>query len=501
MAEFSSSDSSDGDESLSPQTAKELGDAKYKEKSYREAIDYYSKGISGCDSKVPELSALFCNRAAAKIMLLQFNLAVEDCDCAIAADPKNLKAYFRKAGALKKAGAFERSIEIYEAALEKDPTNNVQYKEKKEAEICLKRLARAKECIDLKRYSEVLQLSEAILNVSSTCSDAKIAKAEALISLGRNDDAYNMLTSMVRSDSKNPKILKIRGKCLYNMGNLEGALKHLSEAARYDPDSRDCIDLIKRARKMESSKERGSKAYGQGKMEEAIEAWKEALLVDPSNKPYNAKLHYNCANAFARLSKHSEAVTASNRAIHCNGAYTKAYIQRANSLLLLGECENIEMSIRDYEKAKEMADEGSKADIEAKIKKARIALKQSKKKDYYKILGVRRDAGEEDIKRAYRKAALKWHPDRQNGKTDGEKEKAEKVFREINDAYSVLSDPTKKNRYDSGVDAEDLDNPHAGHGMSSHGGIDPNLLYQMFMQQQMGGRRGSAPGGVRFQFG
>ncbi len=64
-------------------------------------------------------------------------------------------------------------------------------------------------------------------------------------------------------------------------------------------------------------------------------------------------------------------------------------------------------------------------------------------KDYYKILGVERTANKEEIKRAYRKLALKTHPDRNPGNS-----KAEEQFKEINEAYQVLSDADKRSRYD-----------------------------------------------------
>src|SRR5215216_1747197 len=64
-------------------------------------------------------------------------------------------------------------------------------------------------------------------------------------------------------------------------------------------------------------------------------------------------------------------------------------------------------------------------------------------KDYYKILGVERNASEDDIRKAYRKLAMKYHPDR----NPNDKE-AEERFKEINEAYQVLSDTTKRTHYD-----------------------------------------------------
>jgi curved DNA-binding protein len=64
--------------------------------------------------------------------------------------------------------------------------------------------------------------------------------------------------------------------------------------------------------------------------------------------------------------------------------------------------------------------------------------------DYYQILGVSRDATPDEIKKAYRKLAMKYHPD----KFKGDKKQAEEKFKQISEAYAVLSDPTKKQEYD-----------------------------------------------------
>src|SRR5215475_11403342 len=65
------------------------------------------------------------------------------------------------------------------------------------------------------------------------------------------------------------------------------------------------------------------------------------------------------------------------------------------------------------------------------------------KRDYYEVLGVSRSCGDEDLKKAYRKLALKYHPD----KNPGDKE-AEERFKEIGEAYQILADPERRARYD-----------------------------------------------------
>jgi molecular chaperone DnaJ len=64
------------------------------------------------------------------------------------------------------------------------------------------------------------------------------------------------------------------------------------------------------------------------------------------------------------------------------------------------------------------------------------------KKDYYEVLGVAKDSSEKDLKGAYRKLAMKYHPDR------SEEPDAEEKFKELSEAYAVLSDPEKRQKYD-----------------------------------------------------
>lgn len=93
-------------------------------------------------------------------------------------------------------------------------------------------------------------------------------------------------------------------------------------------------------------------------------------------------------------------------------------------------------------------------------------------KDYYDLLGVQRDSSPEDLKKAFRQKALKYHPDRNSG----DKESEEK-FKEINEAYSCLSDPQKRAHYDRFGSAEGFG---AGQSGAGFGDIFENIFGDFF---------------------
>jgi molecular chaperone DnaJ len=104
------------------------------------------------------------------------------------------------------------------------------------------------------------------------------------------------------------------------------------------------------------------------------------------------------------------------------------------------------------------------------------------KRDYYEVLGVNRDAAEEDLKKAYRRLAMKWHPDRNPNNP-----RAEEHFKEAKEAYEVLCDPNKRAAYDqfghAGVDPASA--AGAGAGMGGFGDIFSDIFGEIF-----GGGRG-----------
>jgi molecular chaperone DnaJ len=106
------------------------------------------------------------------------------------------------------------------------------------------------------------------------------------------------------------------------------------------------------------------------------------------------------------------------------------------------------------------------------------------KRDYYEVLGVNKDCSEEELKKSYRRLAMKWHPDR-----NPDNPKAEEHFKEAKEAYEILSDPNKRTAYDqfghAGVD------PQAAAGAGGMGGFG-DIFSDIFGEIFGGGRGGRA---------
>jgi DnaJ family protein C protein 3 len=133
----------------------------------------------------------------------------------------------------------------------------------------------------------------------------------------------------------------------------------------------------------------------------------------------------------------------------------EALLARGDAYLIK---ERVDEALRDFKKASEI--NGNDRRVNERLHRTQRLQKMASKRDYYKILGVSKDATERDIKKAYRKLAKEWHPDTYRGDLSSEQVLAR--MSEINLAHEVLMDQDKRRQYDeAGVDPND---PNGGQG-------------------------------------
>lgn len=164
----------------------------------------------------------------------------------------------------------------------------------------------------------------------------------------------------------------------------------------------------------------------------------------------------------------------------------------------LQESEEFEAAVRTLERAAETSPD-KKSIIDPLLNEARLNLKRSKTKDYYKVLGVGRDADARQIKSAYRKATREHHPDKAHSHGLS-KEDAEKKMAQINEAYEVLSDPELRARFDRGDDPNSQEGQRGSPFQGSPFGHGQPMFFQQGGQQFQFKFGGGGGGGSPFGF-
>merc|ERR1712018_566975 len=463
------------DAKRSAEERKEEGNQLYKAKKYVEALQKYSQAIELC----PENPAYYGNRAACHMMLSQYTKALDDAKTAVGLDSNFVKGYVRIAKCCIALGETSSAKQAIQQGLNIDPsskntfepeTTNCQYLEKQSEEI--------DSAFEAKDYRKALFHIEQSLNIALASKRLKVKKAECLAYLGRYGESQNIANDLLRSDGTNADAMFVRGLCLYYEDFVDKAFSHFQQVLRLAPDHQMAKDTYKRAKSLKQTKEEGNLAFKSSNWTKAHELYSQTLQIDPCNKATNAKLYFNRATVAAKLKKFQDSIADCDEAVQLDDKYLKAFVRRGKSYL---ELEKYEEAVRDFEQVNKM--ERGNHEYRQLLSNAKLELKKSKRKDYYKILGVDRSANEEEIKKAYRKRALVHHPDRHSGASEEERKEHERKFKEVGEAYGILSDTKKRSRYDNGHDLDDLE----GHGHGFGADIDPNQIFQAFFGGGAGG--------------
>ncbi|KAH9973386.1 hypothetical protein BJV74DRAFT_968159 [Russula compacta] len=462
---------------------KEQGNDLFKRGRYGEAIDLYTKAID-LVSKEP---AYLTNRAAAYIAIKRFRLALADCQLAISLQttstsaptvpPKTLLRLARCQLALAQTTP---ALSTLRGVLAEDPENAQATQTQRRA---LELEAHVRNLEGSRRRGEWgmarIALERCLKVVEAEGSEIptewRLWRVEIELARGNWDGANSAANDALRLQSNSPDVFALRGLVLFLCGRLPPALQHAQSALRLDPGHEPAQRLRKRVKEVERLKEEGNQAFKLGKLHEALSRYTDALERVGENEnegkggQLRALLLSNRATTLVKLSRHDDALVDTEASLVLQPGSFKALRTRARIRL---HNEQYDDAIADFHAALEQAEfESADGDVRAlrtELRRAEAALKRSKTKDYYKILGVPRDCNEADIKKAYRRESLKHHPDK-----GGDEEK----FKLVVEAHAVLSDPKRRERYDLGEDEDGMTDSSNMRG----GGVPPDLA-SMFAQ-------------------
>ncbi|KAL0575543.1 hypothetical protein V5O48_006417 [Marasmius crinis-equi] len=505
----------EGDAINRAEKIKEQGNIAFKAGKYQEAIEQYTQAIA-LNASEP---AFLTNRAAAYMSMKKFRPALDDCQqaAALQSSAPQSKTLLRLARCQLALGSATPAASTLKTVLEMDPKNQpaIQLKAKiTELENHLSRFeaARAKKEWGMAR----LALDKCFQSIESQGDEIPSEwnqwKIELELSKGNIDGANAAANDAVRMSPTSPEALTLRALVLFINGKLPQALQHLTSALRFDPSFEPAQKLRKRTKEVERLKDDGNSNFKLNNLEVAVQRYTEALEVIGSKEEegkggnIRATLLSNRATtlvkaATTQLHRYEDALADADTSIELVPNSFKALRTRARIHLAL---DNFEKATFDFKSAiSEAQADGSTSDADVRalrneLKKAEAALKRSKTKDYYKILGLQRDCTEIEIKKAYRRESLKHHPDK-----GGDEEK----FKLVVEAHAVLSDPDRRERYDMGEDEDGLND---GGGMGGMHGMSQADIANLFAQFHGGGGFGGGgggfgggrhPGGFSFSFG
>ncbi|XP_057471209.1 dnaJ protein P58IPK homolog [Actinidia eriantha] len=441
--------------------------------------------VSALDGKPGDAAELF-GRVSQSIKVKRYSEALDDLNAAIETDPTLSEAYWHRASILRQLCRYEDSENNYKKFLEMKPGNSAAEKELSQLLQSQSALETAKSLFDSGDVTKSLHyIDKVVLVFSPACSRAKLLKVRLLLAAKDYSGAISETGYILKEDENNLDALLLRGRAYYYLADHDVASRHFQKGLRLDPEHSELKkayfglkNLLKKTKSAEDN-------VNKGKLRLAVEDYKAALALDPNHLAHNIHLHLGLCNVLVKLGRGKDAVSSCTEVLNTDEELVEALVQRGEAKLLI---EDWEGAVADLKSAAEKSPQD--VNIREVLMRAERSLKLSQRKDWYKILGVSKTASISEIKRAYKKLALQWHPD----KNVDNREEAEAKFREIAAAYEVLGDEDKRTRYDRGEDIEDMGMNTGGGGFNPFGGGGQQFTFHF----EGGFPGGGFPGGFNF---
>jgi DnaJ homolog subfamily C member 3 len=409
----------------------------------------------------------------------QYDTALQYIELAAQYDMKQYQPM--KAKLLISLGQCDRAVSAYQELMKEHQSLQQQYETDTDyikAQECDDAIQKANLAYFNEEYELAVQYYNLIQQYIEQGIDYIYPKAISLYYIGDYYGVISETNRLLKVQSQNIDAYELRGNAYYALGDHELAIAHYREGLKLDPEHKKCKEAHKFVKSIEKKYKNGQVAYDKGEYDIAITHWTAAIQIDDGHDVFNKPVQLKIAQAYSKLKQYKEAERLVQDHIDTMGETVEA-------LWTLGEiqqtAEQFDEAVRSFHRAVEITSENSEQRNEAqqKLQQAQVALKQSKEKNYYKILNISRSATKKEIKKSYRELALKWHPDKNTDDTDV----AEKMFQDISEAYEVLSDDTLKAKYDNGEEVFENQGGQQRHHHNAH------QFFNQHFQQQQGGQR------------
>lgn len=303
-----------------------------------------------------------------------------------------------------------------------------------------------------------------IARIADLSTHALLRRAWCFYKSGDMFETIAEAGKVLKVEPNNLEALELRGLCYYVIGETETAMNHYRQALKFDPEHKGCKEGHRLIKSIQKSRERYQKAVSQGDKAGALKHLQAVIDADPEHPKSVPAAQSDMAKLYMQMGQHKDAKLMAENALKKDEGNAELLILLADIMM-----DNEEWDEAIFRIKKALEKDESNREWHEKLRKAEAALKQSKQKDYYKILKVPRNAKLKEIKKAYRDLALEWHPDKHTG--EEEKEKAQKQFQLIAEAYEILSDTELRKKFDLGEEV--LPNQGGGGGHNPFGQGNP----------------------------
>lgn len=422
------------------------GDAAVSRGQYTSALRLYGQSIEAS----PEVPLGYSKRAAVYLVQGKTDLAIQDFSSAVRVDPRFTQGFFNRGKQLRRMCRYDEA--------QKDMTHVSTLKDgHKGAAEESQRIQKGRELRERaqaqsskNQEDRAYQTLQEWLELSPDCVEAILALCEQHANSRRWEDIISESGKALKMEPGNLKALNLRALAYMHLEDHEVALRHLREGLRFDPENKEIKGFYRKLKDLTKRMSQGEEAFEAGNWSDAINSYSQAVDIFPEHVRARHRLHHEICKAHVKLRNANDAILHCSSALEIDASDMEVHILRVDAYLLADQYED---AMQGAQAAKQKFPQSRR--IREVFQRVQASYELSKRKNYYGILGVARTADIREIKKAYKRLALQYHPD----KNPDNKDEAERLFQDVAEAYEVLSDDEKRDKYDRGEDPND---PNAG---------------------------------------